>query len=141
MKKYNFDIKNNLSTNNMDIVGGEITVKSGLNQSIYFKNILTLKKLNITFLDQILMLDGKYMLTFKEVFQKKINNFKLRRWSLLKASGEELENDIMENPNSNRKIKKNIFSRLNHKFQRFWIHKSSIDPLAKKTLVVWLKIS
>lgn len=79
LKKYNFDIKNNLSTNNMDIVGGEITVKSGLNQSIYFKNILTLKKLNITFLDQILMLDGKYMLTFKEVFQKKINNFKLRR--------------------------------------------------------------
>lgn len=72
LKTHCFDICENSSDINMKIKGGNLLLKEVLTKATYFENLLSLKKMNIIFLDQILTLDGKSMLTLKNysIFQK-----------------------------------------------------------------------
>ncbi|GBC39515.2 hypothetical protein GLOIN_2v1480544 [Rhizophagus irregularis DAOM 181602=DAOM 197198] len=58
-KKHNFDFKVESVINNMEVKGGNLTIKEVLKKDTYFNNFKLIKKLNIIFLDQILTLDGR----------------------------------------------------------------------------------
>lgn len=111
-KKHNFDFKVESVINNMEVKGGNLTIKEVLKKDTYFNNFKLIKKLNIIFLDQILTLDGRSMLTFKELFYKKYVRKKLRSRNSIKKNWDQLEKEIIEMPNINRKIKKNIFDKI-----------------------------
>ncbi|CAB5384533.1 unnamed protein product [Rhizophagus irregularis] len=111
-KKHDFDFKVESVINNMEVKGGNLTIKEVLKKDTYFNNFKSIKKLNIIFLDQILTLDGRSMLTFKELFYKKYVRKKLRSRNSIKKNWDQLEKEIIEMPNINRKIKKNIFDKI-----------------------------
>lgn len=77
---------------------------------------MSLKKLNIIFVDQILTLDGRNMLTFKELFYRQFVKQRLGQQKLIWNSWEELEKEIIDNTNISRKIKKHIFEKLSKKY-------------------------
>ncbi|CAB5387185.1 unnamed protein product [Rhizophagus irregularis] len=141
MKNHGFEVKNNneLTKYLMNVPGDDIKIKDVVGDEIFFKNILSLKKLNIVFLDQILTLDGKNMLIFKEIFNKKYNQFGSRNKSLVKKSWEELENKILINSESGRKIKKEIYDIVSHDLAKNLkgtdIKSVATDPLSWKSFV------
>ncbi|CAB5387796.1 unnamed protein product [Rhizophagus irregularis] len=138
---HGFDVKNNNNStkNLMKVPGGNVRIKDIIGERLFFKNILSLKKLNVVFLDQILTLDGKNMLIFKEVFDKKFNTFGSRNKSLIKKSWEELENRILIDSENNRKIKKEIYDKLSHGLAKnlkgMDIKPVAVDPLSWKSFV------
>ncbi|CAB4440968.1 unnamed protein product [Rhizophagus irregularis] len=141
MKIHGFEVKNNneLTKYLMNVPGDDIKIKDVVGDEIFFKNILSLKKLNIVFLDQILTLDGKNMLIFKEIFNKKYNQFGSHNKSLVKKSWEELENKILINSESGRKIKKEIYDIVSHDLAKNLkgtdIKSVATDPLSWKSFV------
>ncbi|CAB4390898.1 unnamed protein product [Rhizophagus irregularis] len=115
MKSHGFDVKNNNNStkNLMKVPGGNVRIKD--------------------------IIDGKNMLIFKEVFDKKFNTFGSRNKSLIKKSWEELENRILIDSENNRKIKKEIYDKLLHGLAKNLkgtdIKPVAVDPLSWKSFV------
>ncbi|CAB4412536.1 unnamed protein product [Rhizophagus irregularis] len=116
LKEHNFGLIDKSKNDNMKIMGGNILLKDVITKSLYYRNFLSLKKLNIIFFDQMLTLDGKNMLTFKELFYKQFIKQRLGYQNLIRNSWRELEEEVIENININRKIKKDIFEKLTKKY-------------------------
>ncbi|CAB4393617.1 unnamed protein product [Rhizophagus irregularis] len=97
LKNQNFSIAINDTIDKMEIIGGNILIKDILPEEIYFKNLRSIKKLNIMFADQILTLDGKNLLTFKEILGKRFKKFFSPNRSLIEKSWKIIEACLLEN--------------------------------------------
>ncbi|GBC29416.2 RNA-directed DNA polymerase from mobile element jockey-like [Rhizophagus irregularis DAOM 181602=DAOM 197198] len=89
----------------MEIIGGNILIKDILPEEIYFKNLRSIKKLNIMFANQILTLDGKILLTLKEILGKRFKKFFSPNRSLIEKSWKIIEDCLLDN---NEVIKRQI---------------------------------
>ncbi|PKC71690.1 hypothetical protein RhiirA1_453220 [Rhizophagus irregularis] len=116
LTEQNFNIEDSSLKDDMEIKGGKLRLKEILSIDTYYKNFRSIKKLNINFVDQILTLDGRSMLTFKELFYKKFIKQKLGFRNKDKNNWLLLGSEIIEMPQINKKIKKDIFDRITKKF-------------------------
>ncbi|CAB4437387.1 unnamed protein product [Rhizophagus irregularis] len=86
----------------------------------------------------MLTLDGKNMLSFKELFYKQFIKQRLGQQNLIRNSWKTLEEEIIENYNVNRKIKKHIFEKISEKISYNLkgenLIPSMAEPNAKKML-------
>lgn len=143
LKDANFNIKDTcINKNIFKIVGGDILIKEVLREKVYWKNFLSLKKLNLIFLDQILTLDGRNIITIKELFNKRFVNFKSPYRHLILNSWNEMELEILNNKDS-RKIKQNIFNKIKintiDNLKGFKFIKLSEDPYSRKSFIFTIK--
>ncbi|CAG8747827.1 22818_t:CDS:2, partial [Rhizophagus irregularis] len=105
IKNQNFSIAINDTIDKMEIIGGNILIKDILPEEIYFKNLRSIKKLNIMFANQILTLDGKILLTLKEILGKRFKKFFSPNRSLIEKSWKIIEDCLLDN---NEVIKRQI---------------------------------
>ncbi|CAB4380912.1 unnamed protein product [Rhizophagus irregularis] len=97
LKTQNFSIAINDTIDKMEIIGGNILIKDILPEEIYFNNLRSIKKLNIMFVDQILTLDGKNLLTLKEILGKRFKKFFSPNRSLIEKSWKIIEDCLLDN--------------------------------------------
>lgn len=146
MKEQNFNIQENfniLESNKFKIVEGDLTIKEVISEKIFLKNFKTLKRLNLMFLDQILTLDGKQMLTFNKLFRKNFVTTQTRNRLILQNLWGLLEDKIIERVEVNRNIKMEIFDKLMNQdiknLKGFTFNRVSYDSLVFKLFIIMIK--
>ncbi|GBC34051.2 hypothetical protein GLOIN_2v1846731 [Rhizophagus irregularis DAOM 181602=DAOM 197198] len=131
LKTQNFSIAINDTIDKMEIIGGNILIKDILPEEIYFKNLRSIKKLNIMFADQILTLDGKNLLTLKEILGKRFKKFFSPNRSLIEKSWKIIEDCILDN---NEVIKRRISIEATNKIGTSFAHNLKGTILTKMNL-------
>ncbi|GET54035.1 hypothetical protein GLOIN_2v1846731 [Rhizophagus irregularis DAOM 181602=DAOM 197198] len=119
LKTQNFSIAINDTVDKMEIIGGNILIKDILPEEIYFDNLRSIKKPNIMFADQILTLDGKNLLTLKEILGKRFKKFFSPNRSLIEKSWKIIEDCILDN---NEVIKRRISIEARNKIGTSFAH-------------------
>ncbi|CAB4381825.1 unnamed protein product [Rhizophagus irregularis] len=131
LKTQNFSIAINDTVDKMEIIGGNILIKDILPKNIYFKNLRSIKKLNIMFADQILTLDGKNLLTLKEILGKRFKKFFSPNRSLIEKSWKIIEDCILDN---NEVIRRQISIEVTNKIGTSFAHNLKGTILTKMNL-------
>ncbi|CAB5314578.1 unnamed protein product [Rhizophagus irregularis] len=119
LKTQNFSIAINDTVDKMEIIGGNILIKDILPEEIYFDNLRSIKKINIMFANQILTLDGKNLLTLKEILGKRFKKFFSPNRSLIEKSWKIIEDCILDN---NEVIKRRISIEARNKIGTSFAH-------------------
>lgn len=79
----------------MEISGGNITLRETLVVIHFSLEIFCPQEIKNIFLDLMITIDGKFMLTFYEIFQKKFVGFNSSRRNLIEKAWMDLESELI----------------------------------------------